>query len=122
MPRKTVIGLIKNRNEVDGVLVGLHGAGIPQGSIKVLNRQELERHESEFQSDTDTLRTAGLRGTLKRMFAAEPEMDRDYESPLYTEWIRGGGTLIAVNTDESHARRVNEILATDINREMPNAA
>ena len=97
---KTVVGLFKNMTEAERVAVDLQDAGIPRNTIKIVDDREREIHE----------RAAGILGLLKRLFGTEHRMDFEHASTIYNDWVCNGGTLVAVNTDESHADQVTKIL------------
>jgi stress response protein YsnF len=108
---KTVVGLFKHRSEVDGVMASLQNTGISRDSIKVVDHDELVKHEALTAEETSS--KAGIRGLLTRMFGAQGHIEADSSaSPLYTDWVRNGGLLVAVNTDESNAERVSKIMET----------
>jgi uncharacterized protein (TIGR02271 family) len=108
---KTIVGLFKNRNEVDDVLADLRKTGISNDAIKVVDRHELATQES----------FVGEEGVLKRLFDKQGYVEFEHGA-LYTDWVRNGGLLVGVNTDDSHSGRVKEIMkgysAADVTRHM----
>ena len=104
---KTVVGLFKDRSEVDSVLADLRKEGISKDSIKVVDQHELESDERLVGEEAS--RGEGIKGLLKRLFGTQSFMDFEHGS-LHRDWIRNGGFLVAVNTDDSHSARVNEIM------------
>src|SRR5215471_16475373 len=106
----TVVGLRKNKNEVDRLVDDLQVAGISKDTIRVVDENELQTHESMLAGDMPTHRATGIVTLLKRLYRAEGRMEVEPVSPLYTEWVQNGGYLIAVNTDERHADNVRQIM------------
>jgi hypothetical protein len=106
----TVVGLRKNKNEVDRLVDDLQVAGISKNTIRVVDENELRTHESMLAGDMPTHRATGIVTLLKRLYSAEGGMEVEPVSPLYTEWVQDGGYLIAVNTDERHADNVRQIM------------
>jgi stress response protein YsnF len=104
---KTVVGLFKDRRDVDAVVADLHTAGIPKGSIKVVDQGELAAHENLVGEEMSG--KEGVRGLLKRHFGLQGFTEFEH-GHVYTEWVRNGGFLTAVNTDDGHAARVADIM------------
>lgn len=104
---KTVVGLFRDRSEVDGVLANLKSAGIPKDSTKVVDQGELASHERLVGEEAS--RKEGILGVLKHLFGTHSYTEFEH-SDLHRDWVRKGGLLVAVNTNEAEAKRVTEIM------------
>jgi hypothetical protein len=117
---KTVVGLFESSGEVDRVVKDLEDAGTSRDNIKVADQRDFEAEGSLSEEELLRHRGTGIRGVLNRLFGesqmagAEPGQD----SALYADWVRNGGFLVAVDTDESHAENVSRIMERHAATEM----
>jgi uncharacterized protein (TIGR02271 family) len=103
LEKKTVVLLFDDMDAVRGAIAELENAGIPHSDIKMVDSRDLK-------SEPLVRGESGINMTnlLRRLFGTNYEPHQS--SPLYAEWMRNGGVLVAVNTDEKSAATLTTIL------------
>jgi uncharacterized protein (TIGR02271 family) len=112
LERKTVVALFEDMKQADDAMAQLRNAGIPKDDIKFADRGSLRQLVERDQESG-----AGMLNLLKHLFGTDYRMEFEHASPLYAEWVRKGGVLVAVHTDESHSSEAANILEVSSNRE-----
>src|SRR5690242_20441995 len=107
--KKTVVGRFDDGRQALRLVSDLKKAGISGNSIKVVDEAELDSQEGIVGQEAS--RREGVKGLLKRFLGSHIALEFESEQDSSDlDWIRHGGILVAAKTDESHAKRVTEIM------------